>query len=155
MVLAVTWVISQEYEAAVYFPSRRVSDFIVWNLACQCCIYTEPKERFLLMHMEYCVMLNLRRSVKTKNNSLQIQNSIQKKTQTKRNQAKEKMQRKPDRMANRFLSRSLFWDKAWAHMSRNDAGKVTGSLQTILCLLNLDSSYSIGKEESTSQHTFY
>lgn len=67
MVLAVTWVTtSQEYEAAVYFPSRHVSDFIVWNLACQCCIYTEPKERFLLMHMEYCVMLNLRRSVKTK-----------------------------------------------------------------------------------------
>lgn len=67
MVLAAAWVMtSQEYEAAVYFSSRHVSDFIVWNMACQCCIYTEPKELFLLVHMEHCAKLNLRRSVKTK-----------------------------------------------------------------------------------------
>lgn len=145
MVLAVTWVMtSQEYEAAVYFPSTHFSGFIVWNLACQCCIYTEPKELLLLMHMEYCVMLNLRRSLKTKR-TIHLEYRTASKKKPRRNQAKEKKQRKPDRMANSFLSRSLSWYKAWVHISRNDAGKVAGSLQTILCLLNLDSSYSIDK----------
>lgn len=93
---------SQEYEPAVYLPSRHVSDLIIaWNVAYQYCIYTKPNKPFLLMHTEYSVMLNLMTSAKTKNNSLCIQNNVQKKR--KEDEPRKKMQRKPNRMANTAL----------------------------------------------------
>lgn len=144
MLLAVAWVMTnQEHKATIYFPSRHVSDFIVWNMTCLCCIYTEPKERFLLMHMEQCVMLNLRRSVKTKRTIHFEYRTALKKTlvEIRLRNAKKTWQNGKQSL----LSRSLFWDKALAHISRNYAGKVTGIPQTVLYLPNLDSFYSTGK----------